>query len=176
MVTSCVWHGCINNSLCTLNFVNSVEPRTGNTDPSQGDTMRGKPIVYETLDTGCIVPTSHKLNKDGYFRTRDHRFNGVGRKPLIMNHRLVWELHNGPIPEHYEINHMCKNRACCNINHLELIHTIEHTVITNEDRYLTRYFKAKGYWESTRCTGIELSKVFDVSFSSACKWIREWKV
>ena len=63
MVTSCVWRGCINNSLCTLNFVNSVEPRTGNTEPSQGDTMRGKPIVYETLDTGCIVPTSHKLSK-----------------------------------------------------------------------------------------------------------------
>ena len=25
--------------------------------------MRGKPIIYERLDTGCIVPTSHKLNK-----------------------------------------------------------------------------------------------------------------
>ena len=38
--------------------------------------MRGKPIVYEKTATGCIVPTSHKLNKDGYFRTRDDRFTG----------------------------------------------------------------------------------------------------
>lgn len=36
--------------------------------------MRGKPIIYERLDTGCIVPTSHKLNKDGYFRCRDEKF------------------------------------------------------------------------------------------------------
>ena len=30
--------------------------------------MRGKPLVLKQLDNGCIVPTSHKLNKDGYFR------------------------------------------------------------------------------------------------------------
>lgn len=26
-----------------------------------------------------------------------------------------------------------------------------------------------------KCTGTKLGEVFGVSFSSACKWIREWK-
>lgn len=30
--------------------------------------MRGKPLILKKLDNGCIVPTSHKLNADGYFR------------------------------------------------------------------------------------------------------------
>ena len=30
--------------------------------------MRGKPIEFKVDSNGCIVPTSHKLNKDGYFR------------------------------------------------------------------------------------------------------------
>ena len=63
--------------------------------------MRGKEIIFETTESGCIVPTSHKLNQDGYFRTRDYR---------------------------------------------------------------------------VVASGITLGKQFGVSFSTACKWIREWKV
>ena len=29
--------------------------------------MRGKPLVLKRLENGCIIPTSHKLNADGYF-------------------------------------------------------------------------------------------------------------
>ena len=32
--------------------------------------MRGKPLVLKRLENGCIIPTSHKLNADGYFRYR----------------------------------------------------------------------------------------------------------
>lgn len=32
--------------------------------------MRGKPLVLKQLENGCIIPTSHKLNADGYFRYR----------------------------------------------------------------------------------------------------------
>lgn len=53
--------------------------------------MRGKPMVLIKDQNGCIVSTSHRLNKDGYLRIRDHRYKGKGRKPLIMAHRLVWE-------------------------------------------------------------------------------------
>lgn len=62
--------------------------------------MRGKPMVLIKDQNGCIVSTSHRLNKDGYLRIRDHRYKGKGTK---------------------------------------------------------------------------LGEVFGVSFSSACKWIREWK-
>lgn len=26
--------------------------------------MRGKPLILKKLDNGCIIPISHKLNKD----------------------------------------------------------------------------------------------------------------
>lgn len=52
--------------------------------------MRGKPLKLKLLDNGCIIPTSHKLNKDGYFRyIRPEVVKG--RKPKVMFHRLVWE-------------------------------------------------------------------------------------
>ena len=138
--------------------------------------MRGKPLEFEVTSSGCIVPTSHRLNADGYFRTRDYRVTTPGRKPLIMYHRLVWEEHNGAIPEGYEVDHKCRNRACCNIDHLQLLSGYEHTVKTNKERYSDRKEKAMEYWKSTGCSGVDLAKEFDVSFSIACRWIKGWKV
>lgn len=70
--------------------------------------MRGKKLILEATETGCIIPTSHKLNQDGYFRKRT---NGV----LEMYHRTVWTKANGQIPEGFEVDHKCRNRACCNV-------------------------------------------------------------
>lgn len=137
--------------------------------------MRGKPLILKETKNGCIVSTSHKLNTDGYLRVRDYRYSGSGRKPLIMIHRLIWEEANGEIPEGYEIHHTCHNRACCNINHLELVNISEHRVEHNSTRYSKRKESAREYWDTNRCTGAELSRVFDVSDSAACGWIREWK-
>lgn len=131
--------------------------------------MRGKELILEATESGCIVPTSHKLNADGYFRKKT---NGV----LEMYHRTIWRLSNGEIPDGYEIDHICRNRACCNIEHLQILHGTDHTVKTNRDRYASRKESARLYWLSTGCSGVQLSKQFNVSFSSSCKWIREWKV
>lgn len=139
--------------------------------------MRGKPLVLKQLDNGCIIPLSHKLNKDGYFRTHDPRYKGKGRSPLIMYHRYVWEENHGAIPAGYEIDHLCHNRACCNIEHLQCIPIVAHKVKHNTTRYADRKQAAKEYWLShVEITGTTLASLFNVSFGSACKWIREWKV
>ncbi|WEM05518.1 HNH endonuclease [Ralstonia phage BOESR1] len=52
-----------------------------------------------------------------------------------MFHRAMWEHHNGPIPEGYEINHLCNNRGCCTLEHLECITREEHLIKTNKARY-----------------------------------------
>jgi glutamine cyclotransferase len=51
-----------------------------------------------------------------------------------MLHHLIWEEANGPIPEGKEIHHICHNRGCQNINHLECIDGSLHATITNNER------------------------------------------
>ena len=137
--------------------------------------MRGKPLVLKRLENGCIIPTSHKLNADGYFRYRLPNWVGKGRAPLVMYHRYVWEKARGVIPEGYEIDHICKNRACCNIEHLQMLEGSQHARKDNHLRYKKRKEKAKEYWSKTHCSGASLASLVGVSFSAACRWIREWK-
>ena len=131
--------------------------------------MRGKKLILAVTKSGCIVPTSHKLNADGYFRKKT---DGL----LEMYHRTVWRKEHGDIPEGHEVEHMCKNRACCNVAHLQVLDRTTHLVKTNEERYRSRKEAAKAHWEATRCTGTALGELFGVTFSAACGWIREWKV
>lgn len=38
-----------------------------------------------------------------------------------MAHRLVWELLVGPIPQGKQIDHLCRNHACVNPEHLDIV-------------------------------------------------------
>ncbi len=81
-----------------------------------------------TMYTGdCIVFTGH-LNHDGYGRLRYHGH-------LIMAHRLAYELTQGKIPDGFEIDHICRNRACVNTGHLQALEGTEHTIKGNKTRY-----------------------------------------
>ena len=37
----------------------------------------------------------------------------------VVLHRLVYEQLRGPIPDGLQIDHLCRNRGCCNPDHLE---------------------------------------------------------
>jgi hypothetical protein len=57
--------------------------------------------------------------------TGDRRLNGYGRVGLFgkrfITHRLVYTTAVGPIPEGLQLDHLCRNRACCNPAHLEAV-------------------------------------------------------
>lgn len=59
----------------------------------------------------CLIGKGTK--QDGYVRV-----NFQGKKWLL--HRLAWVLRWGPVPEGLVVRHKCHNRACWNIEHLEI--------------------------------------------------------
>lgn len=131
-----------------------------------------KELVLERISNGCIIPTSHKLNHDGYFRKRVWV---DGQLKSMMYHRYIWLESGKTIPEGYEIDHKCKNRACCNIEHLQCLSSTIHRTKDNTGRNSARKELAQKHWLETRCTGKELSDRYGVSSSAACKWIKSWK-
>jgi len=89
--------------------------------------------------TNCIVPDTGHRNSDGYVRVWDKPQTQGGR--LTMLHRLEYEKVFGKIPKGYEIDHRCKNRECCNVNHLEMLTSSVHRAKDSGLRHLERTVK-----------------------------------
>jgi hypothetical protein len=43
------------------------------------------------------------------------------KKKAIKAHRAAWMLVNGPVPEGMVLDHICRNRACINLDHLRVV-------------------------------------------------------
>jgi hypothetical protein len=128
----------------------------------------GRPAIairFVELDEGCLVPLNIRMNQDGYFRKR---WSGEAE----MFHRFIWRARKGPIPEGFEINHLCGNRACQNVEHFECICGTEHAVKTNQERYTHEKVEARKLWEETECSATALKKLYGWR---AYGWVREWK-
>jgi hypothetical protein len=75
------------------------------------------------LPNGCIISKRSKT-PGGYARIN------VGKRPMYV-HRVAYELAKGPIPNGYEIDHLCRNPACCNPDHLEVVTRAENNRRSN---------------------------------------------
>ena len=63
-------------------------------------------------ESGCLVFVGQK-DARGYGRLR---LDGRHQRA----HRLMYELHHGPIPQGYVVRHRCDNPSCIAIEHLEI--------------------------------------------------------
>lgn len=69
---------------------------------------------------GCWVWTGARVSA-GYGSL------GVGKK-TVSAHRFMYTALVGPIPEGLHLDHLCRNRACCNPEHLEPVTSRENTL------------------------------------------------
>jgi len=81
------------------------------------------PVEAPTAAPGLPVPPkppgeciefAGRKRVDGY---GEFKRNGKTYKA----HRIAWEKANGPIPPGMQIDHLCRNPACVNVNHLEAV-------------------------------------------------------
>lgn len=70
-------------------------------------------VQLPTEPDGCLIWSASKCHL-GY-----GRMSVAGRSAKA--HRVSYELLVGPIPEGLVIDHLCRNRACVNPNHLEAV-------------------------------------------------------
>ena len=63
---------------------------------------------------GCWVWTG-SFNENGYGLFTDHEYGSV------LAHRLALHVAGRPVPEHLTVDHLCRNTACVNPEHLEAV-------------------------------------------------------
>ena len=70
--------------------------------------------------SGCWEYTLSR-NSAMYANTIRHARSLGGESEMIQSSRLAWSALRGPIPDGYECDHLCRNKACVNPYHLEAV-------------------------------------------------------
>lgn len=92
---------------------------------------RRRLTVSERLQTVRVSQTSdclewtRDIDSNGYGRLRV--YDPDGRRRMVPAHRAVYELMVGPIPEGLTIDHLCFNKRCVNLSHLEPVSAGENS-------------------------------------------------
>lgn len=95
----------------------------------------GDPLYVEHVKTFSVEHALEEYTKsqgECLVWTGSNDGNGYGVKTFKGRrwkiHRLVWSTFKGEIPEGADINHKCWNRACVNIEHLEVVSRAENSL------------------------------------------------
>lgn len=89
-------------------------PRTGRPPKPAVDRFTAK---MQPVESGCIEWTG-RIDRYGYGQFLPEG----GRKANNMGaHRWAYQHFVGPIPEGFQVDHLCRNRKCVNPEHLEAV-------------------------------------------------------
>lgn len=75
-------------------------------------------IVERLFRRVQILPEGCWVTKGPYAKVS---FGSRGNVTLVMFYRLFYEWFVGPIPEGYEVDHLCRNPCCVRPEHLEAV-------------------------------------------------------
>lgn len=96
----------------------------GKVDKRTGLRRKVKPVVERFREKYAVNPDSgcwewQAATVSGYGVLMLNQFAGT-----FLAHRLSYLLRHGSIPEGLELDHLCRNRACVNPDHLEPVTTL----------------------------------------------------
>lgn len=73
---------------------------------------------FEKTD-GCWLWTGYPGN---------HGYGTIKLKgKVLLAHRVAWELENGPISDDLTVDHLCANKLCVRVSHMELVSRSENS-------------------------------------------------
>ena len=95
-------------------------------DKTTEDHIRASSLLQRCTNdaNGCLLWTG-SLNGSGYPKTSY-------KSRSIAAHRLIYELLVGPIPTGYDVHHVCSNKFCLNVEHLQALDPKAHREIPKE--------------------------------------------
>jgi len=85
------------------------------------ESRTGKPLFFENYlesarrEGECLIYMDGMTTDSGHARVRLGKGRGF---PLLAVHRIVWSIHNGPIPEGLVVRHSCDVPRCIEPAHL----------------------------------------------------------
>lgn len=86
------------------------------------DWILAKPLPgvwFEVRGPWICWRTRHRPGREGYTQLFFRRGNGKG--VTVYAHRLFYEKLVAPAPLDEDLDHLCRNRPCCNPEHLEAV-------------------------------------------------------
>lgn len=89
---------------------------------------RNSSLVDRGYRGGPCRITNYYVNPNGYVGLRV-RVDGAWK--YRGAHRVVWEYTNGPIPNGMQIDHLCRQRDCCELSHLDVVTNLENQLRGN---------------------------------------------
>jgi hypothetical protein len=116
-------------------------------------------------ETGCMEWLAYK-NPAGY-----GKFGAT--EGTVLAHRWVYAWANGVFPEELTIDHLCANRACMNLTHME--------AVSNEENVRRGGLRRHG-WDSGYCSkGHVLTEESTRGKKRRCRpcyreYMREWRI
>ena len=112
---------------------------------------------FTIADNGCWEWNKY-VGTHGYGQ---HYVNNL----TILAHRLAYNLVYGEIPKGMQLDHLCRNRVCCNPNHLEPVTHKENARRGLNGKYLSARTHCPSEHEYTK----ENTKIVNRGQSRACR-------
>lgn len=120
-MTTCSIDGCARpkrcRGLCNAHYLRwrrHGDPLAGGPPMNEYESPahRLRALTRRDESTGCLI---------WHGPTTNMGYGSISRNgESVGTHRFAWELAHGPIAEGLRVDHLCHNRACCELSHLRL--------------------------------------------------------